>query len=516
MKTGICKHTRFVLGVLLSATTITACSNFLDTEQLGVTTQEAFYKTDQDATEALYAIYNKWQSNSLSFFQFRNLLSDDVIGGGGSRGDNSQGEEIDEFRFGPSNTMLTGCFEQYYEIIYAANVLIANVNPDTEIKTQAVAEAKALRALAYIDLVSLWGPVPLVTKPLQPSEYAQPNGEVSAIWSQIETDLNEAISVLPLKSQLSAAKKGNVAKGTAQAWLGKAYLYQKKYDEAAAMFDNVINSGEYDLEKDFSQITRASTEFGIESLFEISFSDDISTLTEGTSIVAYCGPRSPWFKAGTSGISETAWGWCEPTLDLYDAFVEAGDEIRRKGTVINEDELINVYGGSFRDESGNLPYGSYGCVRMKYGAYVAETQGEDYHTIAGTNYRITRYADVLLMAAEAYNRKSSPDDSKAQEYINRVRSRVELPNLTSTGDELFNDIKKERRLELAFEFVRYQDLIRWGDAEEVLKDAGKQIPRGDGTYYEFPDAGFKERHWLLPFPETEMNVNPNLTQNPGW
>ena len=94
MKTGICKHTRFVLGVLLSATTITACSNFLDTEQLGVTTQEAFYKTDQDATEALYAIYNKWQSNSLSFFQFRNLLSDDVIGGGGSRGDNSQGEEI--------------------------------------------------------------------------------------------------------------------------------------------------------------------------------------------------------------------------------------------------------------------------------------------------------------------------------------------------------------------------------------------------------------------------------------
>ena len=251
MKTGICKHTRFVLGVLLSATTITACSNFLDTEQLGVTTQEAFYKTDQDATEALYAIYNKWQSNSLSFFQFRNLLSDDVIGGGGSRGDNSQGEEIDEFRFGPSNTMLTGCFEQYYEIIYAANVLIANVNPDTEIKTQAVAEAKALRALAYIDLVSLWGPVPLVTKPLQPSEYAQPNGEVSAIWSQIETDLNEAISVLPLKSQLSAAKKGNVSKGTAQAWLGKAYLYQEKYDEAAAMFDNVINSGEYDLENSY-------------------------------------------------------------------------------------------------------------------------------------------------------------------------------------------------------------------------------------------------------------------------
>ena len=208
--------------------------------------------------------------------------------------------------------------------------------------------------------------------------------------------------------------------------------------------------------------------------------------------------------------------WCGPRAELYDAFVAAGDVVRRKGTVISEQDLISEFGGSFRDSEGNLPYGTEGYVRIKHGAFVDETPGEEYHTISGMNYRITRYADVLLMAAEAYNRKSSPDDTKALSYINQVRARAQMPDLTSRGDKLFEDIKLERRLELAFEFVRYQDLIRWGDADKVLADQGKKIPRGDGTYFDFPDAGFKERNWLLPFPDTEINVNPNLKQNAGW
>lgn len=517
MKTNISyKSIQTYFLVLLCALTGTGCSDFLDTEQRGVTTQESFYKTDKDATEALYAIYNKVQSYDLDFFQFKNLLSDDAIAGGGGRGDNSGGEELDEFRFGPSNYIITNCFSQFYEIIYTANMLIKNVAPDSEIKERAIAEAKALRAYAYFELVTLWGPAPLVTEPLEPQEYAQPNAKVENIWAQIETDLTDAIKVLPLKSQQTLAQKGNVSKGTAQAWLGKAYLYQKKYDEAAAMLDEVINSKEYDLEPNFSQITRESTEFGIESLFEISYSKDLSTITEGNLVGAYCGPRTSFFKGGSSGITETGWGYCGPRQELYDAFVAADDVVRRKGTVINEQELMDEYGGSFRDGEGNLPYGSYGCIRIKHGTFIDETPGEEYHTISGMNYRITRYADVLLMAAEAYNRKGNPDDAKALGYINQVRRRAQMPELTSTGEQLFEDIKTERRLELAFEFVRYQDLIRWGDAEKVLKDQGKLIPRGDGTYFELPDAGFKERHWLLPFPETEMNVNKNLVQNPGW
>lgn len=505
----------YLIGLLFSYSG-TGCSDFLDTEQRGVTTQESFYKTDKDAMEALYAIYNKLQGYDLEFFQLKNLLSDDAIAGGGGRGDNYAGEELDEFRFGPSNYILTNCFSKFYEIIYTANMLITNVKPDSDTKKRAIAEAKALRAYAYFELVTLWGPVPLVTKPLEPHEYSQPNAKIEDIWSQIESDLNDAIEVLPLKSQQSSSQKANVSKGAAQAWLGKAYLYQKKYDEAANIFDQVIISGEYDLEPDFSQITRESTEFGIESVFEISYSKDLSIITEGNLIGAYCAPRTGFFKKGSSGISETGWGFCGPRQELYDAFVEAGDIVRRKGTVINEQELIDEFGGSFRNTEGNLPYGSYGCVRIKHGTFIDETEGEEYHTISGMNYRIMRYADVLLMAAEAYNRKQNPDDVKALEYINKVRRRAQMNELSSSGEKLFEDIKTERRLELAFEFVRYQDLIRWGDADKFLKDQGKRIPRGDGTFFELPDAGFKEKNWLLPFPEAEMNVNKNLKQNPGW
>jgi tetratricopeptide (TPR) repeat protein len=515
MNTKIAKRT-IISSLSIILLIITGCSDFLDTEQRGVTTQDAFYKTDAEATEALFAIYNKMQSNDLNTFQFKTLLSDDAMGGGGGRGDNSQGEEVDEFRFSSSNTIIRSMFTKYYQIIYTANLLIERVEVDTEVKKVAVAEAKTFRAYAYFELVTLWGTAPLVTHTLEPNEYAQPNSTIEELWAQIEKDLTEAIPDLPLKSQLSAAYKGNISKGTAQSWLGKAYLYQKKYNEAAVEFDKVIASGEYTLNPDFFTLTRKSSEFGSESIFEISYADELSTITEGNVVVAYCGPRTPWFKAGSSGITETGWGYSGPRKELYDAFVAVGDDIRKKGTVMSEEDLINDFGGSFRNSEGNLPYGTEGYIRLKHGGYVDETPGEEYHTISGMNFRITRYADVLLMAAEAYNRKPAPDDAKALSYINQVRERVQMPALFSTGEKLFEDIKLERRLELAFEFVRYQDLIRWGDAADVLADKGKRIPRGDGTYFELPDAGFKERHWLLPFPDTEMNVNPNLTQNPGW
>lgn len=499
-------------GLILTA----GCSDFMDTKQMGVVSMDDFYQNDKEVTDGLYAIYDKIQSQSLNTFQFTNLLSDDMLPGGASRGVNVWGEELHEFTFGSTNSIILSMFTRYYQIIYTSNLLISKVDePNTEIEKVAIAEAKALRAYAYFDLVTLWGTVPLVTKPLEPDEYAQPNATLPELWGQIESDLKEAIAVLPLKSQQSIAKKGNVSKGTAQAWLGKAYLYQKKYDEAVAQFDAVIASGEYSLNPDFSTIALASSEFGAESLFEISYSKDLSSVTESNPIIGYCGPRATYFKAGNLKFHETSWGRCEPNQVLYDAYVKANDVVRRKATLINEQELINDYGGSYRSNGVN-PFGSYGLIRMKYGGWISETPGLTYQLISGTNFRITRYADVLLMAAEAYNRKSNPDNNKALGYINQVRQRVQLPNLTSTDNQLFADIKTERQLELAFEFVRYQDLIRWGDAATVLANQGKQTPKGDGTFFTLSTAGFKSYNWLLPFPETEKMVNPNLKQNQGY
>lgn len=135
----------------------------------------------------------------------------------------------------------------------------------------------------------------------------------------------------------------------------------------------------------------------------------------------------------------------------------------------------------------------------------------------GTNVRMIRYADVLLMAAEAYNR--SGNDDRARTYINQVRARVSLDPVSTTGADLFEDIKTERKLELALEMVRYMDLQRWGDAYEALKDQGKMVPNGSGGFYQPQGAGYEQgKNELLPIPEYEMTVNTALEgqQNPGY
>lgn len=488
---------------------LSSCSDWLDTEQRGVTPQDDFYQTDEDALAAVYAIYNCLQYEGEPFL-FKNFMTDESNTGGGARGDNFGYEELNEFRHGPSNYQMTNNFEAHYKGVYLCNLPITKLEDDTEVKKLVIAEAKALRAYYYMELVTLWGRVPLVLRELQPDEYAQPNTEVADIWAQVEHDLKEAIPNLPLKSQQSLADKVRVSKGAAQSWLGKAYLFQKKYAEATEQFEEVIKSGEYSLYSDFSVLLREEQELGVESIFEISNVADPSATDEGEGDFYSCGPRDGFYSAGTLGI-EAGWGFMTACKSLYDAFEVEGDEVRRKATMLNEEELAE-FGASIRSSAGNLQYGGEGYLRLKYGAWVVE-KGDNTNNY-GTNLRLMRYANVLLMAAEAYNR--SGNDTRALDYINQVRARVELSPLTSAGDQLFEDIKKERRLELAYEHVRYQDLIRWGDAATVLADRGKRVSRGDGTYIENPDAGFKERNWLLPFPETEMNVNPNLEQNPGW
>ena len=352
------KYILFSLALLLLAG---GCSDFLDTEQRGVTSIDDFYTTDQDAEQALYAVYDKMQhttSTTLSrdFFQWKMVLADDAAAGGGGRGDNYMGEELDEFVFGPENGIITFMFTKFYQMIYMANQLIEKVSPDSPTKTVAIAEAKALRAFAYFELVTLWGPVPLVTHVLGSDEYAQPNGEIPAIWAQIEKDFQEAIPDLPLRSQQSIAKRANVSKGAAQAWLGKAYLFQGKFDQAAEAFDQVIKSNEYKLLDDFRNVTRHAYEFSEESLFEVSYVEDLIN-PEYTTALAYGGPRESWFKAGTSGITETGWHYTIPENDLYRAFVDRGETVRLYGTVWSEKELAEV-GGSYRKADNSLPHGT--------------------------------------------------------------------------------------------------------------------------------------------------------------
>jgi tetratricopeptide (TPR) repeat protein len=529
MKTFFIKNIFIVSFIIL----LLGCSeDFLKTDPQGSVAFKEYYKTDNDAMGATWAVYDILQSlyaqDWTSMWMLKSLQADEMFTGGGQRGDQPPYEELNEFRYGSSNSIITWTFQTSYWGVYRANLVINNVKPESEIKKRSIAEAKTLRALLYFDLVTLWGKVPLVLDVAKtPGEYNKPRAEVAEVWAQIEKDLQDAIVDLPLRSKYSGADLARVSLGTAQALLGKAYLYQGKYAAAAAEFQKIIDSKEYELNTDYAKILRIASEFGKESLFEISYANDMNYTwgnfqwgnngrnAENNIHWQLCGPRGDgWFDGGKTGLV-AGWGFCYPTDKLYQAFVSANDTCRLRSSILSEADLI-AKGGKLRnaDKGNTLPWGCEGYVRLKYGPYAAESitaEGSIRELNYGTNIRMIRYADVLLMAAEAYNK--SGDDGKALGYLNEVRKRAKLSDATESGAALFDKIVAERQLELAFEGVRFQDLKRWGMAKTVLANQGKLVPKGDGTYLTVDGAGFKDKNMLLPIPEQEMSVNPLAAPN---
>lgn len=514
------KFKSLFLIILITAFSAACSESFLDLEQRGATQEENFYNTDEEAMEALMAVFDNLQQIHYTLCTVLDALSDEAYAGGGQRGDNGgMLEELNEFRFGPTNSTITALFDWSYTGIYRANKVINKVNPDTELKNIAVAEAKFIRAFHYFYLVTLWGDVPLVLFELENDRYAQPRIDKSFIWKQIEKDLLAAAEGLPLRTDMPEEFSCLAARGAAHAFLGKVYLFQKKFGEAAYYLDLAINSLQYDLYPDYHRVLRPDSEFGSESLFEISYGTGKNYLyfpgSESSGWLYFTSPREAYFESGSLEIYP-GWGFLNPKQSLYDAYIEAGDTVRRTATLITEADLIG-HGGRLRNVFNDLPYGNDGIVRLKYVLYQDDGGLPNPKANNGTNIRMLRFADVLLMAAEANNRKTAPDDDKALLYLNRVRERAGLEPLPLEGDELFEAVKRERLLELSFEFVRFQDLIRWGEAYTVLKYQGRQIPVGNGEFISIPEAGFKQgKNELLPVPEQEMNVNKYMEQNPGY
>jgi hypothetical protein len=331
-----------------------------------------------------------------------------------------------------------------------------------------------------------------------PSEYGQPFVGADAIYAQIEKDLTEAIPVLPTKDQYGPDDIFRASKGAAQALLGKALLYQEKWAASAEAFEAVIGAGTYQLQEDYSTLFLKESEYGVESLLEVSWVSsegyDWGTFQWGGNRAMennitwqLTGPRGDYFVPGESGLIG-GWGFNYPRASSYEPYVEAGDTTRRPATVMSKADLQAMGGDWTNDES----WGWDGYIRVKYGTRTDETGDPVLELNYGTNLRLIRYADVLLMAAEAHHKAGN--DSKAAEYLNMVRSRA---NLGPAIGNIMEAIKKERQMELAFEGVRFLDLIRWGDASEVLSP-----------------FGFVEgKHNVYPIPQDEMRQNSNAVQN---
>ena len=525
-------RTKFIYIFFCIAGTLlfSSCEDRLLVEQQGATSVESFYKTDVDAEQAIAAVYFQWRSQAYNDFFLKNCLSDDINSGGGSRGDNAILEQLNEYKFSPSNGTASGYFSGLYTLIYRANLVINNFAEESTTKKKAIAEAKVASAWAYFNLVTLWGPVPLVTKPLAPSEYQQANGSLSDIWAFIEKDLNEAISSgeLPEKSSVTDKTIGaRVTKQFAQALLGKSQLFEGKNTEAATTLKAVISSGKYSLVADYSNVLRKVEDFGPENLFEVnSINDGDNAFNQGTTILGNMyGWRSDkmslfGYFMNAHDLYPGGWGFANPTKSLYDAFVEMeGQDGYRLNNTLKTYEQVKTIGAPIAPvtiNAGTSLYGHEGVFDWKWRFLGSEVITNSYGLATDNNYRMMRYAEVLLLAAEAC--LQSGDQASALNYINQIRTRAKLPNLSTLT---LNDIKKEKRLELCIEQVRFQDLVRWGDAATALANRGKQIPVFNGTAISYPYSndtyGFKAgKNELLPFPEHEMGVNQNIKQNPGW
>lgn len=436
------------------------------------------------------------------------IASDNSVAGGEAASDVIPLQQIDDYTLTPVNSTLADLWKASYEGINRANYMeqfkATNLAGDVVSfagKDALYGEVYFLRAYYYFNLVKLFGDVPLFTdKRLGLADSKTLTRTPKAdVYKQIELDLNNAISVLPT----TQIQKGRITKYAAQALLGKVLLYQGKFEAAAAMLDNVITPNAFTLVADFGSIFLAAGENGPESVFEIQYTNmspyynwSGTTRGQGNLFVQQCGIRG---LNGSSAMPYAA-GWSTnlPTANLASAYT-AGD-IRKAGTIMDI-EAYKAANPSFGITYQVAPYKNTGLYNQKYLPRKGETSGQVELNYLN-NFRTIRYADVLLMAAEAFNRATAPNDTKAQLYLNKVRRRAfavtdASKDVTATGTVLKQAIWDERRLELAMEGDRFFDLVRTGQA--VTKITGFV-------------AG---KHELFPIPQEEIDIS-GLKQNPNY
>ena len=476
--------------------------SFLELKPRGTDLESNYYKNRQEAYNGLVAIYDVLgyqASNYTTKILATSAASDDHYAGGGGSSDLPHLQAWSNYTLTPAVGPQADLWYRNYMGIMRVNVLLQKL-PDVPMsdneKTRFAAEAKFLRAFFYFDLVRYFRNIPLIDAPLTGDEiYQVEQADPSDVYALIEKDLTEAAAALPERIALQS-EAGRVSQGTARALLGKVFLQQEKFAEAAQQLAEV--NGEpgqtsrygYRLLAQYSDLFKVDNTFNSESILELSFTNTsvgdwgCINCTEGNILNIMIGPRG--YSAGASGPDYVSgWGFLPLTESLASAL--EGDP-RYASTVVDMKQL---------EAEGKA---TYTPGYMDTGYFLEKYAGRESNrwTGAGTfelnfpqNIYEIRLADTYLMEAEALVRGGG-NASRAAALLNAVRARVGLPAVAAT----FDNIKKERRLELAGEGQRWFDIIRWGDAAAHLSDRGFV-------------AG---KHEVLPIPLLELD-NTKLEQN---
>lgn len=506
--------------IVILLISVSCSKDFVEIPPVGVLDAATFFNSEENAEQALIGMYDLMQYNyakdwSSAYF-VKMLPGDDVNCGGGSATDQVPLVEISDYaNLSVSNPAVTSVWNLHYRTIALANTIIENVEvSELSNKAFVLAEAKFMRAWCYFELTTMWGDIPLrLVNPteLSSESFAIPKSSRAEVYTQVEADLKEAIAGLPARAGL--AQNFRVSKVTAQALLGKVLVFQEKYAEALTYLEPVILNPNYDLADSMEDVWSVAGEFGVESLFEIGY---ISTngydwgnvawggRMESNLHIQLMGPRGE-FDIAPVGLLN-GWGFNYPSAKSIAAFEASGVNERRSSTIMTEQELVDA-GGSVKstDDDGNpiAIYGYDGAIRIKYATKASDTsEGGVRELNYSVNWRLFRYAEVLFLAAEAYNKTGA--DDKAIIELNKVRDRAGLADLdaTLTGTDVFDALMEDKFLEFAHEGPRFWDLVRWGKASSELS----------GT-------GYTSKNDLFPIPITEIDLNAALTQadqNPGY
>jgi hypothetical protein len=491
---------KILFTLLLAGFGLTSCGDFLEQLPESNRTSARFYQTRADFYNALVGAYNGlkrrgvYANGSGALMVLQEMVSDNSTFTNTRQPVNSSTFEVDDLLFAKSNTLVQDAWTDLYIGIGRVNPILQRLPGATFAqadKDRFEGEARFLRALYYFHLVRLFGDVPLVTEPIEDPYGANnlPRAPREEVYALIIDDLTRAAGLLP--ATISAAEAGRASQWAAKTLLGKVYLTRGQYDQALPVLKDVNDNSGRQLMANFAQVFAPTTTFAAntEVIFALQYKSGL--LPQGAAAAGTQGGVeqtqgsdmwSNWAPAGSGSLlgpnGGGGGGFNTPTTDLINAF-EPGDA-RKEATLLT----------SFLSGSTVIP-SPYAVKFRQQGAV---------NNDADVDFPVLRFADVVLMYAEALNETDQPDAALVQ--LNRTRTRAKLPALAGLDQAALRlAIEQERRVELAFENHRWPDLVRTGRYEAVMSAKGYAV---------------KDFHNLYPVPQRETDLNANLSQNTGY
>ena len=488
-----------IIKIIIPVLLVASCSEFLGIRPEGTTPAEGIdYSKSENIFKPVSAAYASMRSGNVHAFPYICAfeITSDNADKGSSPEDNPTALALDKFTYDASNSIINDLWVGYYDVVSAANNAISQMplfreaiqNAQTQVSIdQCEGEARVIRAYAYFNLVRLFGSVPLVDTVMTADQLASlRQASRDDVYQFISSDLDYAISVIPVAYPSSYA--GRITSYTARAIKAKAMMSAGNWNEVAKLTDEIIISGRYGLLTDFREVFSIDGENSKESLFEIQ-SSTLGGITGTAPYIEYAYVQGP---RGNSPANMQGWGFCTPSEDLI-VFYQSRDEVVRPATTLLYRGTITPEGDEIKASCTNPVYNGKCYTPSIYNNWSNNGYGYDY------NVRVIRYAEVLLMYAEALLNGAPVGESglTADQAVNLVRNRAQLQPLSGVT---LQNVWDERRAELAMEEDRFFDLIRTGQAAEVLSSHGFTSGKNE----------------IFPIPANQRQLNPNLLQNPGY